>query len=175
MTVVGRSEHAHFWMLLPKCLQRSHKHQTSPPSFFRDFHTYIAALDSPQQMSPEKPALKNSHRWCYSPPAAVTSETAPRLSHPRGLSYSSGHWCETRQLDRSLHPCLQICYSLIAMPSQHQHHLCLNASNLALSKSVRAAGPLLTVYATSLVSTCLSHMYSGYKNSIYFFFFSYST
>lgn len=48
-----------------------------------------------------KTALKNSHRWCYTPPASVTSQTAPhRTAHPtsphptqptpRGLSPSSG-------------------------------------------------------------------------------------
>lgn len=35
-------------------------------------------------MSPEKSALKNSHRWCYSPPAAVTNP-----------DYSAGRRCES--------------------------------------------------------------------------------
>lgn len=154
------------------CFQSVYSNHTRPTRaypanctpYFRDFHTYIAAFNSPQQMSPEKRHWKTATDGAT--PLQPLSQAKPRLAHPRGLSYSSGYQCETRQLDHSLCVCLQICYSLIAMPSQHQHHAppCLNAPNLALSKSVKAAGPLLSVHATSLVSTCLLYTCSGFRH-----------
>lgn len=129
-----------FWMLLSRvftAITRAAK-PSELHSFliFRDFHTYIAATrlvppPLPQQMSPEKAVLKNSRRWCYSPPAAVTerNRASPPPRHPRGPSYSSGHRCETKTARPfSFVHVYRFRYSLIVMPrSAPATPFCLNA------------------------------------------------
>lgn len=122
-------------MVLWKCLQLPlipfFPHSTHS-LFWRHSHkTYNTPFTSIADVPRERTALKNSHRWCCTPSASVTSQTAPHCSphlaqpspearlsplviwgrrSPKGLFSSASLW---------------VCLQAVPRPSRHQHHTLL--------------------------------------------------
>lgn len=80
------------WEVFTAISQKAHSRLThlNCTPYFRDVHTYIAAFNSPPTDVPREKkekkkrssALKNSHRWFYTPPASVTSPNCVALLTP---------------------------------------------------------------------------------------------
>lgn len=99
----------------------THAPNCTPP-YFRDFHTYIAALNSPQHMSPEKRHWKTATDGATPLQPLSQAKLSLALPIPEARLTHLATGVRPKWLDHSLRMCLQILYSLIAMPSQHQHH-----------------------------------------------------
>lgn len=135
-------------MLLWKCLQLSlcvFFSSSLPPSFthrtlpiLKTFtHNIQHSIHLPNRCPQRKTALKNSHRWCYTPPASVTSQTAPHCS-PH-LTQPTPEACltplvlgGTRFPKRPLllllqrhSRCVYRSITALPVPSRHQHHTLL--------------------------------------------------
>ncbi|KAF6729273.1 hypothetical protein FQA47_020906 [Oryzias melastigma] len=72
-----------------------------------------------------KKALKNSHRWCYTPPASVTSQTVPHAACPPRtpvplICFLEAGGSPKTHLSPSFHA--DVYRSAPSVSGQHQHH-----------------------------------------------------
>lgn len=154
----------HAGLLLWMCLQLSlTPHPQSPPPslFWRHSHiTYNTAFTSLTDVPRGKTALKNSHRWCYTPPASVTSQTVLHSPSPpqRPVSliwFSEVDGFQQASSSASFQPCLQIHNCLISVQSTPAPRTaCLNLWTFIPMRPVTPIVPLLPAIAlaTSLIS-----------------------
>lgn len=133
-----------------------------PPSlFWRHSHiTYNTAFTSLTDVPRGKTALKNSHRWCYTPPASVTSQTVLHSPSPPQRPVSLIWFFEVDGFQQasssaSFQPCLQIHNCLISVQSTPAPRTaCLNLWTFIPIRPVTPIVPLLPAIAlaTSLIS-----------------------